>query len=217
MLSPDSSPGVRLLRVSSAGGKSEPLTSLAEGEGQRWPQVLPGGKAVLFTGGTAGAYEGANIVVQPLPTGVRKIVQRGGYHGRYLPSGHLVYIHAGTLFAAPFDLDRLEVTGQPVPALEGVTSNSASGSAQFAASATGTLVYLPGQSSSGGVPILWMNHEGQTPPLRATPANRYAPQFAPDGHRLAIQITEGSPDIWISLKDRPTSGSTNGRATLSRA
>ena len=197
VFSPDSTSSVRLLRVSSAGGTPEPLTSLAEGEStQRWPQVLPGGKAVLFTGGTAGAYEDANIVVQPLPSGARKVVQRGGYHGRYLPSGHLVYLHDGTLFAAPFDLDRLEVTGQPVPALEGVTSNSASGSAQFAVSATGTLVYLPGRST-GGVPIHWMTHDGKTTPLRATLANWFDPQFAPDGRRLAIRINDGPPDIWV--------------------
>jgi serine/threonine-protein kinase len=153
---------------------------------------------VLFSGGTAGAFDDANIVVQPLPAGARKIVQRGGYHGRYLPSGHLVYIHDGTLFAAPFDLDRLEVTGQPVPALEGVTSNSGSGSAQFTVSATGTLVYLPGQSTSGGVPIQWMNHEGKTTPLRATPANWFDPYFAPDGRRLAVDILDGNGrDVWV--------------------
>jgi serine/threonine-protein kinase len=62
-------------------------------------------------------------VVQPLPMGTRKIVHRGGYYGRHLLSGHLIYLHDGTLFAAPFDLNRLEVTGQPVPVVEGVTSN----------------------------------------------------------------------------------------------
>ena len=50
-------------------------------------------------------------MVQPLPRGTAKVVHRGGYHGRYLSSGHLVYIHDGTLFAAPFNLERLEVTG----------------------------------------------------------------------------------------------------------
>ena len=88
---------------------------------QVWPQVLPGSKAVLYTSsGTTGAYNDADLVVHVLPHGPRKVVQRGGYHGRYLSSGHLVYIHDGTLFAAPFDLDRLEMTGEPVPALGGV-------------------------------------------------------------------------------------------------
>ena len=91
--------------MSSAGGKLESITTLGEGEvTQRWPQVLPGGKAVLFSASNnTTAWEEANLVVQPLPTGARKVVQRGGYYGRYLPSGHLAYLHDGTLFVAPFD------------------------------------------------------------------------------------------------------------------
>jgi len=78
---------------------------------------------VLYTSHNAAAgFDAANIVVQALPTGARKIVQRGGYFGRYVASGHLVYVHEATLFAAPFDLERLEVTGQAVPVLEGVAS-----------------------------------------------------------------------------------------------
>ena len=78
---PNNAAGAMLLRVSSAGGKPEPLTTLGEGEvTQRWPQVLPGGKAVLYTGNStviASNFEDANLVVQPLPTGARKVVQRG--------------------------------------------------------------------------------------------------------------------------------------------
>jgi len=193
-------PGLFLWRVSSGGGKPEPLPKPGDGElTQRWPQVLPGGKAVLYTGNTAvGGYEDANLVVQPLPTGARKIVHRGGYYGRYLPSGHLVYIHNGTLFAAPFDVARLEVTGQPVPALEGVTSNPSTGATQFAASDTGTIVYLPGQAISLDAPIHWMDRDGKTSPLRTTPANWSNPHFAPDGRRLAVDSTDGTQlDVWI--------------------
>ena len=130
---------MHLMRVSSEGGTPEPLTASGDGEvAQLWPQILPGGKAVLYTSSdVVGAYNGANLVVQPLPDGPRKIVQRGGFHGRYVPSGHLVYIHDGTLFAAPFDLDRLELTGPPALALEGVASNSITGGAQFSVSASG--------------------------------------------------------------------------------
>ena len=103
VFSPDKTSGTRLLRVSPSGGKAAPLAALAEGEViQVWPQILPGGKGVLYTGsGVPGAYNDANIMVQPLSGGTPKVVHRGGYHGRYLASGHLVYIHDGTLFAAP--------------------------------------------------------------------------------------------------------------------
>lgn len=94
-----------LSRVSTGGGPTEVLTrpDLATGEvTHRWPQALPGGKAVLFTAHhTLGSYDDASIVVQRLPSGPRKVVATGGYHGRYLSSGHLVYMHEGTLFAVP--------------------------------------------------------------------------------------------------------------------
>src|SRR4029453_7398620 len=79
LFSPNSGSGASLLRVSSAGGHAEPMTSLAEGQvSQRWPQVLPGGKAVLFTGSSSPvAYDDGNLVVQPLPAGARKVVQLG--------------------------------------------------------------------------------------------------------------------------------------------
>ena len=99
---------------------------------------------------------------------------------------------------APFDLNRLEVTGRPVPALDGVTSIAGSGSAQFAVSTAGTLVYLPGQSTTGGVPIHWMSHDGKTMPLRAMPALWFSPRFAADGRRLAMDVVDGNArEIWV--------------------
>jgi serine/threonine-protein kinase len=200
VFSPHQLAGTHLLRVSSEGGAAKPLTTLADGEAiHLWPQVLPGGTAVLYTSASApGAYNEANLVLHQLPSGTRKVVQRGGYHGRYLPSGHLVYIHDGTLFAVPFDRDRQEVTGPPVPTLEGLASNSITGGAQFAVSASGTAVYLPGPTVGGGTPLHWMGPDGKTTPVRPTSASWTNVLFAPDGQRLAMDIREGgSADIWI--------------------
>ena len=217
---PQNGPGVSLLRVSAAGGKPEPLTTLAEGEvTQRWPQMLPGSKAVLYSGSSnSGGFENANIVVQPLPGGARKIVQRGGYYGRYLASGHLVFIHEGTLFAAPFDLDRLETTGPPVPVLQGVAATAgdgaaaastpgvgpnsaagggAAGAAHFSVSNTGTLAYLAGQGFSSNAPIQWLSRDGKVTSLLSASENWSNPHFAPDGRRLAVEIFDGRQwDIW---------------------
>jgi Tol biopolymer transport system component len=200
VFSPNNTPGTRLMRVSSDGGTPEQLIPEREAPQadlmeslERWPQLLPGGKAVLFT---RGRNVGANVVVQPLPTGARTVVHAGS-RGRYLPSGHLVYLQDATLFAVPFDLDRLAVTGPSVPAIEGVMSNASTGFAQLAVSASGTLVYLPGQNIGIGTPILWMDHEGKTTPLRVTPATWINILFAPDGQNLALQIDEGMPDIWV--------------------
>ena len=198
VFSPDQSPGTRLLRVAAAGGTSEPLTSLADNEVVHLsPQVLPGGALLYTASSVAGAFDDANLVIQALPSGPRKIVQRGGYHGRYLMSGHLAYVHQGTLFAVPFDLERLEVTGQPVPAVEGVISNAITGGAQFSVSGNGTLVYLPGPSIGAGTPLHWMDRQGTTTPMRVWRANWINPLFAPDGRRLAMEIREKTSDIWV--------------------
>ncbi len=200
--------GSGLVRVSSAGGTPAPLTTRASGDlTQRWPQVLPGGTAVLYTAHTSvTGFDDATIVVQPLPDGVPKVVRRGGFYGRYLRSGHLVYVHQGTLFAEPFDLARLEPTGQPVPVVEGISNFSGSGfggiggeagSAQVAWTEAGTLVYVSGQSAGGEAPIQWMDRAGKVSPLRATPANWGHPSLAPDGRRLAIDINNGQTDVWV--------------------
>src|SRR5580700_8406638 len=93
---------VALSKVSSAGGTSQPLTTFDKQAGevtQRWPQVLPGGKAVLFTSSTHGYnYDDAEIVVYSMTSGQRKTLLRGGFYARFLASGYLVYMHGGTLF-----------------------------------------------------------------------------------------------------------------------
>ncbi len=192
-----------LLRVSSNGGMATPVTSLADGEvAHGWPQVLPGSATLLYAAHTSRTnWDDATLVVQRLPAGERKIVQRGGSYGRYLASGHIVYLHDAKIFAVPFDLERLEVTGPPFLALDGVGSNPNGGSAQFAASETGTVVYLSrpvGSAPMGGAPIQWLDRTGRRTPLRPTPTNWGNPQFSPDGTRLAVEINDGKQlAVWV--------------------
>jgi Tol biopolymer transport system component len=197
---PSSGASAPLHKVPAAGGTSTVLGDLADGEvTQRWPQILPGGKAVLYSGsGTTSAWDVGNIMVQPLAGGAPKVVLRGGFHARYLRSGHLIYMNQGTLFAVSFDLDRLEVTGNAAPILEGVGANSATGAVQFTVSDTGTLVYISGSAGGRDAPIHWMDAKGATTVLRGEPADWFYPRFSPDGQKLAITIgAGGSTDVWI--------------------
>jgi len=188
-------PVANLMRVSAAGGNPEGFIKPDSGS-QRWPQVLPGRKAVLYTRFTP-ARSAQQLVVQPLPTGDKKVVHDGEF-GRYLPSGHLVWEQDGTLFAAPFDLDTLALSGPPVPVVEGVATVQNMGSAQFAVSDTGTLIYVPGTTVGlNSRPITWLERDGTTRPLRSVPANWASPSFAPDGLRLAVTIFAGDSDVWV--------------------
>ncbi len=198
-----------LFRVSAAGGKPEPITKLDQVKGElshRWPQVLPGGEAVLFTVQRPGSifYEG-NIVVQSLQSGERRTVVEAGAYGRYVPSGHILYARRGSsltaahsLTAVPFDLDRLEVTGPPAPFLERVVTAFASGSAQFSFSDTGLFAYVTGESQANSVSISWMDRAGKFQPLPIALGDYVDPQVAPDGKRLSVITSEGgSPDVYV--------------------
>jgi Protein kinase domain len=128
------------------------------------------------------------------------LIQRAAYFGRYVASGHLLFVHEGTIFAAPFDPARLEVTGPSVPVLEGVASGPGgvgrNGAAQIAISETGSAAYLQGESFTG-VPLDLMDRTGKVTPLNARRMLWNAPRFSPDGRRLAIEIAEGDQvDIW---------------------
>jgi serine/threonine-protein kinase len=199
---PRASHGAGLSRVSSAGGTAEILTTPDQSEGpstDRWPQVLPGGRAVLYTSGVGvGDYEGANIVVMTLPNGPRKIVQRGGYYCRYLRSGYLAYIREGTLLAAPFDLERLELTGPPVPVVPGVSAAPFTGGAQFAVSDGGTLVFVPGQNQRWASTVHWLDSSGETQRLGTLTGNYSNLLFSPDGQKLALDLRAGREwDVWV--------------------
>ena len=197
-------PGVRtaLSQVSSGGGVPRGLTVLDPREGevtQTWPQWLPGSKAVLFTSsGQTTNFEDADIVTYTISSGQRKTVLHGGYYARYLPSGHILYMHEGTLFLQPFDPRSLQVTGTPVPVHDGISANPGDGSAQFSVSDKGTMAYIAGRSQRQLATIDWMDRQGNFTPLRETLGDYYAPALSPDGKRLALAINDGKRiDIWV--------------------
>ena len=188
---------IGLSRVSESGGPPTPVTELANGEiTHRWPQVLPGSKAVLFTANAAGAaYDRASIEVVSLSDRKRKTVHTGGTFGRYLPSGHLVYINRGTLFAVPFDLDRLETRGSPMPIQDRIAYSTTNGYAQLDFSQTGTLVYSA-RSNETLITAQWMDPRGQTQPFITKPGEYLYPALSPDGKRLAFADAV-SADLWV--------------------
>jgi Tol biopolymer transport system component len=202
-----SSSGNGLSRLPDSGGTPQPLTKPAETSDttQRWPQVLPEGKGILLTGSaTNQGFDTANIEVLPPKNGKVKVVQRGGYFGRYISAGgsqgHLIYIHEGALYAVGFDLDKLETRGTPVPILEDVAADAASGGGQLDVSPAGVLVYRSGKNSGSNYPVVLADSSGKTQPFVATPGQYYTPRFSPDGKRLAVGIGAGK-GIDVSVYD----------------
>jgi serine/threonine-protein kinase len=190
-----------MVRVPDTGGTPKPL-SIANKTGEiahRWPQVLPGGQAVLFSAAiTPANYEDALINVVSLKTGQQKTVIRGGYFGRYLPGGSLLYIHQGTLYAVPFDAARLELRGSPAPVLDDVAGNTTSGAGQFDFSQTGTFLFASGHTAASQYSVAWLDAAGTIEPILSAPGTYLTPRLSPDGKWLALSGVPAAPnDLWL--------------------
>jgi serine/threonine-protein kinase len=190
-----------LSRIPSSGGTPTPVTELAGGElTHRWPQILPGGKAILFTAHSqAGAFDEATIEVMTLSDRRRKTIHRGGTFGRYMPSGHVIYVNHGMLFAVPFDLDRLEVRGTPIQVIEEVGYAPDNGWAHLDFSRSGTVLYRKASLAGTGLATLeWLDGAGKALPLSFQPGMYSNPRLSPDGQQIALEKTEGSSrDVWL--------------------
>src|SRR5258705_12491889 len=137
--------------VPETGGAPEPVTMPDHAKGEAWhqqPEPLPNGKGVLFGISQGSAVSQYNIGVVDLSTGTHRILIRG-VAPHYAASGHLVYVTAaGTLMAAPFDQDKLALTGKAVALAEGA-DGGAVGTVDLAISATGTIVYAARPGAAG--------------------------------------------------------------------
>jgi eukaryotic-like serine/threonine-protein kinase len=220
-------PRAGLLRVSAAGGEPKAVTIVDTNKGEtghHFPFVLPGGRAVLFTIvsaiSAAGIGENAQVAVLDLSMGRHKTLVRGGSGAVYVDAattrfapgsgqasarsggaGYLLYAGTGAaLRAVRFDLGRLEVSGEPVPAVEGVMT-AITGVANFSVSREGTLVYVPGgmAATPAGQPrsLVWVNRQGREEPIAAPPRPYAVARLSPDGTRIALDIRDHTQDIWI--------------------
>jgi serine/threonine-protein kinase len=194
-----------IMRLSASGGKPDVLIPVSAEERAHGPQMLPGKESVLFTllTGSSIDWDRAKIVVQNLRTGDRKTIIDAGSDARYLPSGHLVYAIGGTVFGVPFDLQRLEVLGAPVPIVEGVRRGGATntGTAHFSTSSAGSLIYIPGPNVASATVtrnIVFLDRTGSIEPLKLPPGAYVEPRISPDGTQIAFSSEDGKEQaIWV--------------------
>ena len=179
-------------RVSAEGGALEPLTTLDANRGEidhHAPHWLPGGKALLLT--LHAGVEIFRVAVRSIDTGDQRTLIEDGFDARYVESGHIVYGRGNTLFAAPFDLERLSITGPSVPVVENVYNIIDSGVAGFSVARDGTLAYFA-EAPRKSRTLTWVDRTGKSETVPA-PAQEYDfPALSPDGRRMAVQVSEGA-------------------------
>jgi eukaryotic-like serine/threonine-protein kinase len=195
-----------LYSISASGGAPVAATHLDAARAevtQRWPQFLPGGKAVIFTGSPDNNFFGhASVEVARLDTGAPQVLVPNAYFGRYLAGGYLAYVSQGTVFVAPFDAKALKITGTAIPALQAVTYDMSNGSAQFSVSRDGTAVHSDGGSGGQNLNLVLMDRKGNSSIMVSGQPEAAVPRISPDGKRLAFQ--QGADNIWIYDLERKT-------------
>ena len=191
--------GGGLFRVPGGGGEPEALTSpeADQGElGHYWPSVIPDRQAVLFGIDIGDGPSAEQLAVLALDTGEVTRLGLVGSSPRYAPTGHLVYaVEDGSVRAAPFDVDRLEITGSPVPLVEGVVVKN-TGAASFDVAGNGRLVYASGGVASGERSLAWVDGEGRMEPIGVPRRGYVHARLSPDGARVALDSVAEENDLW---------------------
>jgi serine/threonine-protein kinase len=200
-----------LMQVPAGGGTPTALTTVDDKKGETGhsrPQFLPGEKQLLFTLSVKDPGAGGpQFAVLDLASGAYRTVARGGANGRYVPTGHLVYLRGTTLFAVPFDLKTLSVTGAEAPVVEAVSTQGPPGTADYAVSDDGLLMYFVGEANASGTTLAWADRQGKTTRLPGQSTGLWGTgRFSPDGRFVAngISNSTGGRDIWIFDVERGT-------------
>ena len=191
-----------LWQVPAAGGAAKQLTTL---DGQKrellhaWPSVVADGRILLFASITGSNRGASHIEALSLRTGQRRVILESGTFPLYVPSGHLVFFRDGALLGAPFDIERLELTGPVGRVLENLAVGTTMDAPLATVSAAGSLMYAP--SDAGTTQLVWVSRQRVEQPITNTPRRYQYPRLAPDGRRTVV-ATAG--DLWIQDISRAT-------------
>ncbi len=164
----------------------------------RWPQILPGGRAWMFTalrGNTPG--NSASVMIQNRATGEARELIAGALYARYLGSRTLLFLRDGQTFVAPFDNERLTLTGPAEPSNESIVTRANSGAVFLSVAANGSAVFIKGGRENDRT-LLWVDRNGTKQPVGAPPASYQMPRMSPDGRRVSVSIAGelGDADLW---------------------
>ena len=187
-----------LQQMSADGGKVTVLTTPGQktaGVDHAWPEFLPGGRAVLFTIIDPSGNP-PQVAVLDLQTAEQTVLLRGASDGKYLPTGHLLYRAGGALHTVPFDVDRLEIDGNPIPVLEDMESV---GLEPFQRSCPRAVPRLPAGHCHGRREAQ-VGMGGQAEPRgvdRGATAILSVPAPVAGRYRVALASNDEQQDMWV--------------------
>ena len=192
-----------MFRFSAGGG--EPVSNATPEDGRQYwyPQILPGGRSVIFTASLPEPDAG-DVIVLDLETGERRTLVTGGVAGRYVPTGHVVFIRGGDLWAIRFDPERMEVVGEEAVVEQGIRVEPG-GAVQVAIAGDGSLAYIPGGAAAYPPrTLVWVDRQGREEAIDVPGRTYRYSRLSPDGASVALEVLEQESDVWIWSLTRDT-------------
>ena len=186
-----------VFRIPESGGEREVVTKLDRENDESThgvPMVLPGAKALIFSV-HIGSFEDTHLETLSLETGRRSVLIEDGLRSFYVPSGHLFYGSGGSIFAAPFDLERLEVVGPSVPVVSDVETDPSGRFALYALSSSGTLLYTKSGQGLHHRRLVWKHRDGTVEPVDVDPGRYEQVRVSPDGRLALVTLVKDNDDV----------------------
>jgi serine/threonine protein kinase len=190
--------GAPLLRVAETGGPTSAVTRLTVGEqAQFYPEFLPDGRHFVYFALRSTRQGAIYVAATDSPEAPRRLIDADS--SAAIANGHLLFVRQRTLYARPFDFDRLELTGTAVPIAEGIVGGTADGVRGFSAAPGGPIVYRTGDASFLNQ-LGWFDRDGKERKI-GDPDSAFVfnPVLSPDNRQVALWRVpqDGNIDIWL--------------------
>jgi eukaryotic-like serine/threonine-protein kinase len=191
-------PTSSLYRVSASGGQPASVTNIdpTQHDSHRWPFFLPDGKHFLYyaAGHDDISHSHDGLYIGSVDGGAGKFLLHTHANGAYA-SGHLLFMNDHVLMAQPFDLGRLELSGDPAVVQDGVEEHRTWWMSVFSASQNGTLIFAPAIQPDNQ--LLWVDANGKKLATVGEPGRYVSVHLSPDGGQVAVERDRPHHDIWL--------------------
>jgi eukaryotic-like serine/threonine-protein kinase len=197
-----------LYRVSASGGPATKITTLDAAKNQTshcWPFFLPDGKHFIYLARSSRREQSA-IYAGALDSNETKLIVNTDAGAAYAAPGYLFFMRERSLMAQPFNADKMQLTGDPVPVAEEIGYSATTARAFFSVSYTGVLAYRGNVALNGQ--LTWYDRSGKAMEKVGAAGDFLGFSLSPDQKRVVVSrldLETGSYDLWMIEQDRGTS------------